>query len=444
MSFRNRVVWSEGMFLRPQHFQQHDRYLEGFIEQRCGELRSYPWGFSELSIDQQLLSLGKLSISSARGVFPDGTPFSIPEDDDPPLPIDIPENTHNTLVYLTLPARRPGMREVGDDSGAESLSRYAASESDVADTAAATAASAVVQVGKMRMRLMLHNEHLDQYACLGVARIVELRSDKQVLLDEEFIPPVMDCQAAPGLAGFLVELKGLLRHRGEALAARVAEAGRGGAAEIADFLLLQLVNRYEPLAAHLAVLRGYHPEDLYRLTISMAGELATFTSQRKRPAQFETYRHDDLQATFRQVIGDLRQALSMVLEQKATALPLQLRKYGIRVSPISDRKLLGMATFVLAVHADIPVEELRKRFPAQVKIGPVEQIRQLVNVQLPGIQVRPLPVAPRQIPYHSGFVYFELDRASEYWRQLGDSGGFAIHVGAEYPGLEMEFWAIKE
>ncbi|MGE8309571.1 MAG: hypothetical protein ACN6QR_08525, partial [Pseudomonas protegens] len=26
MSWNNRVVWSEGMFIGTQHFQQHDRY----------------------------------------------------------------------------------------------------------------------------------------------------------------------------------------------------------------------------------------------------------------------------------------------------------------------------------------------------------------------------------------------------------------------------------
>ena len=34
----NRVVWKEGTFLRPQHFQQHDRYLESLVEARAGGL----------------------------------------------------------------------------------------------------------------------------------------------------------------------------------------------------------------------------------------------------------------------------------------------------------------------------------------------------------------------------------------------------------------------
>jgi type VI secretion system protein ImpJ len=140
---------------------------------------------------------------------------------------------------------------------------------------------------------------------------------------------------------------------------------------------------------------------------------------------------------------ELRQALSMVLEQNAIQLPLQDRKYGVRVSPITDRNLLTTANFVLAVNADMPAETLRNRFPAQVKIGPVEQIRNLVNLQLPGIGLRPLPVAPRQIPYHTGVTYFELDRNSEYWKQLHNSGGFAFHVAGQFPGIQLAFWAIK-
>ena len=124
-------------------------------------------------------------------------------------------------------------------------------------------------------------------------------------------------------------------------------------------------------------------------------------------------------------------------------MPLKERRYGIRVSKIADRNLLQEAVFVLAVHADMPTEELMKRFPAVVKIGSVERIRELVNSQLPGIALRSLPVAPRQIPYHAGFAYFELERGSEYWGELASSGGIAIQVGAEFPGLDLEFWAIR-
>jgi type VI secretion system protein ImpJ len=133
----------------------------------------------------------------------------------------------------------------------------------------------------------------------------------------------------------------------------------------------------------------------------------------------------------------------MVLEQKALIIPLEERKYGIRVANLEDRSLLGSANFVLAVNASMAAETLQRRFPGQVKIGPVEKIRDLVNLQLPGIGLRQLSVAPRQIPYNAGFNYFELDKNNDYWKLLENSGGCALHIGGEFPGLELELWAIK-
>ncbi|MBT8115287.1 MAG: type VI secretion system baseplate subunit TssK [Arenicella sp.] len=442
MSWNNKVVWSEGLFLRPQHFQQHDRYIEHYVEQRCANLRPAAWGLKHIKIDNELLAIGKFSIASASGVFPDGTPFNIPDDYAPPAPMDVSDDMRNTVVYLCLPARRPGTLEVDDGDDAEGLARLSSREYDVRDATRQTVDTAVVQVGNLRLRYLLQAEPRGEYACLGAARIVEVRSDKQVMLDDSFIPPVLDCLAADQLAGFVNELQGLLHHRGEALAARATSSGRG-AGELADFLMLQVVNRYEPLVAHLAPLANLHPETLYREVVQIAGELATFTASGKRAPQFPSYRHDDLQATFAPVKDALRESLSMVLEQNAVSIPLKERSYGIRVAHVADRTLLGDASFVLAVAADMPTEQIRKSLPMQIKIGAVERIKELVNLQLPGIQIRPLPVAPRQIPYHTGNVYFELDRTNKLWEELTKSGGFAMHLSGDFPGIQLEFWAIR-
>ena len=142
------------------------------------------------------------------------------------------------------------------------------------------------------------------------------------------------------------------------------------------------------------------------------------------------------------MIADLRRALSADIDQNAVSIPLRDARHGVRIGPITDRNWLRAGSFVLSVQADMPSEHLRRLFPNQVKIGAVEHIRELVNVALPGIAVRPLPVAPRQIPFHAGATYFELDRGSPHWQQMQTSGGFAIHVAGEFPNLRMELWAI--
>jgi type VI secretion system protein ImpJ len=99
--------------------------------------------------------------------------------------------------------------------------------------------------------------------------------------------------------------------------------------------------------------------------------------------------------------------------------------------------------FVLAAKANMNADTLRQSLPANIKIGPVERIAQLVNLQLRGIPIRALPVAPRQLPFHQGFAYFELDKTNEVWETLKHSGGIGIFAGSAYPGLELELWAIK-
>jgi type VI secretion system protein ImpJ len=186
-------------------------------------------------------------------------------------------------------------------------------------------------------------------------------------------------------------------------------------------------------------LRGadFHPQ-------SLGGLMASLGDGKDPMSFFARNKGKALALTFRPLMDDLRRSLSMVLEQSAIRIELHDRKHGVRVAVIPDVELQRNATFVLAVNAQMPSEALRARFPTQVKIGPVERIRDLVNLALPGVTLTPLPVAPRQIPFHSGANYFELEtRNSDLWRQLEQSGGVAMHIAGDFPGLELELWAIR-
>jgi type VI secretion system protein ImpJ len=443
MSDTNKIVWSEGMFLRPQHFQQQDRYFEHYIDGRCNAQGPYSWGLQELKLDTELLKLGKFGITHARGVFPDGTPFDFPEHDAQPPVLTIPDNTGSELIYLCVPLRREGALDVYRGTNIQSQSRYRADNEAVRNSTAESGEEVELELGQLCLGLRRGNEDRGGYATIGVARVVEKLVDRPLKLDDGYIPPLLDCAVSPVLTALLTELRGLLHQRAEALAHRLVDSGRAGSAEIADYLLLQVLNRIEPLSNHLASVGGLHPQVLYTELLQMAGELSTFTTRGKRPPEFPPYQHSNLESGFNAVLAALRQCLSTVLEQTAMALELIERKYGIHVAAITDRSLITSATFVLAAKADISGDLLRSRFPSQVKVAPVEKIRELIGAQLPGIGLSPLPVAPRQIPYHAGFTYFELDRSAELWRAMQNSGGFAVHLGADFPGIAMELWAIR-
>jgi len=444
MSWDNRVLWSEGTFLQPQHLQQHDRFLETYVELRTRGLRPHSWGFVELTLDESLLELGKVAIQSARGAMPDGTPFDCPGRDPLPPPLDITPALRDSLVTLVLPIRRPGVDEADLGSGtADGLARYSAGELEVADSNASFDRTALIQVGRLRLQLLKEADVSAAYSGLGIARVVERQADNRIALDRRYVPPMLDVGGDTTLASYLRDIHGLLHQRGDALAERLSQPGPGGVAEIADFLWIKTMNRYEPLFAHLAATAPLHPERLYAVCLELAGELSTYTRDTRRPIAYPVYRHDDLAGSFAPVVADIRRSLSMVLERSAILIELQERAYGLRLALIPDPELRRTARFVLAAKAQMPPERLQASLPTLLKIGPGERIRDLVNLNLPGVALRSLPVAPRQVPYHAGFLYFELERGTELWSQTEQSGTLAMFLSGEVPGLELEFWAVR-
>ena len=111
------------MLLQPQHLQQAERHADHARHVLLRGTTPCAWGFSELEIDAAALSLGKLALVRAVGVFGDGTVFDMPAVDPLPEPIDIPASMRDEAVVLALPVRRAGAREA-DAEGYEELVRH--------------------------------------------------------------------------------------------------------------------------------------------------------------------------------------------------------------------------------------------------------------------------------------------------------------------------------
>ena len=445
MAHKNKVVWTEGLFVRPQHFQQQERYIERLVSENLHSTRTHAWGLTELEMDPDVLSVGKFGLRNAKGYFQDGTPFDAPNEDLLPEPLTITEDIREVVVYLGIPmARAHGLDSITHEKAGDvdEIVRFRQQDLDVRDTTSDGQLSAMLQVAPLGLKLLLASQLSDDYLVFPVAKIRECRADNQVVLTDDFIPSVMRFSASSRLAGMVTELKGMLTQRADGLAARAVASGRGGTGEIGDFLKLQVLNRAEVLFGDLIDQDCAHPHDLYRDVIALCGELATFGTGRRAP-EFHGYRHDDLWACFHPTMAIYRQLMSDTDQQSAVSLPLEAKGYGIRVATLSDKSLLANAAFVLAVAADVSDDQLRGNFPNLLKVAPVERISELVNAQIPGIAIAVLPVTPRQIPYHAGFMYFEIQRGGQLWDMLSSSAGFAFHVAAELPGLELEFWAIR-
>jgi type VI secretion system protein ImpJ len=443
MSLSNKPIWSEGLLMKPQHLQQQDRWIETMLEGRVAGLRFGGWGLRALSFERELLPLGKIAIASASMVLPDGTVLDLPAQVDPPAPRTPPTTLRGALVKIAVPVRPSDGGQMSTD--ASLVRRYVGREQSVRNATAPERPATPVKIGRLNARLLFEGEAEDDLVAMPIARIREVAQTGAIVLDGDFIPPCLDFQASERMAQIVNETRALLKSRADAIASR-ADSSRlaTDGAGLLDILTLSIINGYEVLFNHFAGARGLHPVEIFEAMLQLTGQLATLSSGRRPPAEMPSYSHDDIEASMSPLIVKLREFLTVVIERNAVPLELQPRGYGVVTSIIADRTLFQNSRFVLTAVAAVPSEVLRSQLPNQMKIGSVEQIRDLVNLQLPGIPMRALPVAPPELPFLQNGVYFELDQGGELWRGLIRSAAFAIHLSGEYPEFHMEFWAIRK
>lgn len=442
MSWYSKVVWREGLFLRPNHFQQSDRYHERLVDARTRHITPYPWGFSQLEIDTDLAQQSKFGLRRAAGVMPDGTPFDLPGDSPLPLPIDVPDNTGSQVVWLSIPAAASNFREVDSDV-VGSASRFMDAAETFIDSTSSLRVEHEIDVAHPRLAYELRSTPKPGYFNLGIARILEVR-DKNLLFDPRFAPPVLVCRAYPVVAGWIERVVGWVENKLEELARYAADPTSGGGLQSVDYLVLQMLNRVIPRLLHMRGSAYVHPERLYVELASLAGELATFATADRRARTYPAYDHDNLTATFEPVLRDLQDFLSARLGRRAIRLEIIERAANAFVSPIRDRSLFRNASFVLEVAARRPLVEIQLQFPALFKVGPNTKMNEIVHAHLPGVPLVHLPTPPPQIRAITDHVYFFLDRTSPLWPEFSTAGSIGMHFSGDWPELELELWAVLE
>ena len=106
-------------------------------------------------------------------MFPDGTPFSMPNDDPLPLALDVDGAWRDQTVFLTLPLRSPAQPDSGrPGASAEKLFRFRVRETEVRDASGSVDGLTPLEVGGMDSRLLPQSQPMEGLAQIPVSRIV--------------------------------------------------------------------------------------------------------------------------------------------------------------------------------------------------------------------------------------------------------------------------------
>lgn len=457
---QSRVVWEEGMYLAPHHFQAQRRHCEDTIAATLEALFPFAYGVTSASLDTEALASGTLALAFARGIMPDGTVVSVPDADAPPPPTSLtasfaPDRDAH-VVYLALPAWNDSAANVRFTVARADVDPLAASANghepryveQVASVRDETAGeeSTEVHFATKHLRLVLDTQLARSDVALALARV--RRNDVgQFVADPDFIPPCLKIGASERLVAILRRVVGMVEAKGQALSATLdtsagAAPGAAPAAyignELATRWLLHAVRSAEAPLRHLLSTRSAHPEQLWLEMSQLAGALCTFSLSVEARA-LPLYSHDDLGTCFGALEQHLRVHLDVVIAANAVVVPLAKVSDVLYTATISDPRCYDTgARWFLGVRSSVGATETLGRAQQYLKVCSSKFVLELVRRAYPGLDLEHIPAPPAGLAPRADLSYFEITMAGPCEQGLRETRELGVYVPEALPDAVLE------
>jgi type VI secretion system protein ImpJ len=448
MKFLSRVVWSEGMYLAPHHFQTQSRYFEDSIAFLSSSLWREPWGLLHVELDSRAIENGSASLLHASGIFPDGLAFDIPTSDPAPPARDLthlfPTSATELLLFLAVSTRRndgydSNIAEQAAGARYLTMSRRLRDETNGID-------EREVELGRKNIRILTQSELTPEMLSLPLARVARDPRGKFVY-DEEFVPASLRMSASDTL---MLMLKQLLEVIGEKSSTITRGAQRPerfepgvSALDVANYWFLHSLHSALPPLRHLIHTRHAHPADCFLELSRLAGALCTFAVD-SDPRNLPEYDHRNPGPAFRALCAHVRRHLEIVVPSNTITLAFAPAGSYIHEAAVTDERCLRRARWVLGVRSSIGESEQLRLVPRLVKICSARFVPELVKRALPGMTLTHLSVPPTSIRAVADMQYFSINTSGPCWEHILHTRKVGIYVPGEIANPEFTLTAIVE
>jgi len=444
----SRVVWAEGMYLGPHHFQAQSRYFEDSIHFVTEALWDGTYGVTGYALDEEALSNGTVAILHARGIMPDGTAFHMPESDQLPAPRDVANVISPASNRLTVMLALPWRKNNGINCALAPLAepngyRYIAETQMLHDDTTGQDEKQV-RVGRKNIQIIFETEQSDDWMTLPIARVMRSGSGKFVF-DPTFIGPTLQISASPRLMNLLGPLVELMEEKiaGLTRAAELAGAIGFSTREIASFWFLHTVNASLSPLRHFYFSKRGHPQELYIELSRLAGALCTFALA-SHPRTLPAYDHLHPDECFDALDRHIREHLELIIPTSCLSIPLHSTAPYYYAGQVTDQRCFGNSSWFLAVRADMGDVDLIQKVPQLVKICSEKFVGELVKRALPGLPLAHVPVPPPAIAARVATQYFRVNKTGPFWEHIVTTKGVGIYVPGDIPKPDIQLLAVLE
>ena len=454
MGMSAKVLWGEGLFLRPQHFQRQDQYHEARLHHTASALHPYLWGVAHMQWDLAALKTGTLHLQALSAIFRDGEVFEAlgdgaPGSDTLPPPVDLealPLAVQEVTYYAALPIlNREGMNYTAQASkaGTPTATRFAHAMRATPDLFTESAVADVAYL-KKTVRLIPDSEARGSYDCLP---LIALRRTVSGGFEPvpSFMAPSLAIAGAPRLQGLLEHLLDALQAKVSALHGHHREPSRNviefRSGDVSSFWLLHTVSTAAAALMHYVRHPALHPERLYEALLGLAGGLLSY-SKHYTLASLPAYDHAQPGICFDAIDGIIRELLDTVISSKYFSIALLEDKPSYYLGKLDSGKIDQHTTLYLAIRAAMPAIELVDVVPLRVKVGAPDDVEKFVLTAMPGLKLSHAPQVPAAIPVRPDTYYFAIENRGVPYEQMLKAQSISVYVPAGIRDLQLELIAV--
>jgi type VI secretion system protein ImpJ len=448
MKFLSRVVWSEGMYLSPLHFQTQSRYFEDSMAFLAASLWREPWGLLHAELDPKAMRNGTAVLLHASGIFSDGLAFEVPNSDPSPEVrnlLDVFPSTDAVLpLYLAVPSRRDSGFDC--DLGASSNgSRFSRMQRTLRDETNGID-EREIDLGQKNMRVLTEAELTPEVLSIPIARV--LRDGRgHLVCDQDFIPPCLRISASETLMLLVRRLVDAMGEKSATVSRGARRHGRfeaGTAAlDVANYWFLHALQSAIPPLNHLATTSHAHPEEVFIELSRLAGALCTFAVD-SDPRNLPSYDHRDPGPAFRALDAHIRRHLEIVVPSNTVTLDFHPGEPYIQNAEVRDERCLRRSRWIFGIRSSIGESDLLKLTPRLVKVCSSKFVPELVKRALPGMTLTHLPVPPSALRAEADMQYFAVDTAGPCWEHILQTRSVGVYVPGEISQPDFELTVIVE
>ncbi len=439
------VVWFEGMHLGPHQFQAQNRYFEDSIQFVTSALWFENYGVIGCELSAEALENGQALLVHARGVFPDGLPFEMPESDPTPAARDLaerfPPTRNKVTLSLAIPPERVDQRNYAIDGSSAAEARFIAESKPMCDETTGRDERAV-PLGRKNIRLLLDTEDAGESIRLPIARIMRSGSGRFVV-DPAFIPPCLDITASPRLIAMLGRLIRMLEDRASSLGLAAGEQPSKAPRELTRFWFLHTINASLAPLKHLYTGRRGHPEELFVEMSRLAGALCTFSLD-SHPRSLPLYDHQRLDECFDALDLHIRRHLEIIIPENCLRIPLDSKGDYFFAGEVVDQRCFGPSSWILAICGGGAEIDVMAKVPGLVKVCSEPFVPELVRRALPGLVLTHMPSPPAAVSSSPDTQHFLIARTGPCWEHIKKARRVGVYIPGELPDPAVELLVVIE